>query len=344
MLNTAQNVLLCKKILDNFPNEMTTEVLKPAVNQSFVKWLCHQSQKIFQGEPNVIETNSCVHIVGDIHGQFYDLISIFKAGGVPIKERYIFLGDYIDRGENSLEVIILLLILKCTYPNHIILLRGNHESRYMAKTYGFSKEVDQKLNPEISQKVNSKGSEKVDSKSSEYIQFFCETFDKMPLCAIVDKTIFCVHGGISKYMNSIKDINEIQRFGDIPDNGLMCDLLWSDPSNACKEWEKSDRCDTNLWGLEPAKKFLKDNNLTAIIRGHQVVEDGYKYEFYPNRSVITVFSSKGNKNKAVFMTINKSLPYKFTEIHCYAHEINSSSFDKDSIKPKSTNIKNNNVA
>ena len=328
MLQTAQNVLLTKKILESFPNEMNTDVLKSAINPNFVNWLCKQVQKILLEEPNVIETNSCVHIIGDIHGQFEDLVEIFKKGGVPTKEKYIFLGDYIDRGENSVEVMCLLFILKCTYPSHIILLRGNHESRAMTNTYGFTEECKQKLNLECA-------------------QYFCNTFDKMPLCAIVDKKEFCVHGGISKNLHSIKDIMDIDRFHEIPENGIFCDLLWSDPSKDCKEWKKSDRCDTNIWGLEPTIKFLDDNNLSIIIRGHQVVEDGYKYDFYPDKSVVTVFSSNGVKNRAAFMTINRGKPYKFTEIYRPIHHSSKTS-NKEAHLPitKTTDLqkKNNNTA
>lgn len=295
---SAQGILICKKILEHFPNEMNLEIMKPAIDPSFVSWICNQVQRIMQQEPNVIDTTSSVHIVGDIHGQFTDLATIFKLGKTPLKQRYIFLGDYIDRGENSLEVICLLFILKYSYPKNMILLRGNHESRGMAYTYGFSEECEKKLN-------------------SECIKYFCDTFDKMPLCAVVDKKAFCIHGGISKDLHSIQDILDIKRFGEIPDKGLFCDLVWSDPSKDCKEWEKSERCETNIWGLEPALKFLEDNHLSIIIRGHQVVKDGYQYDFYPDKAVVTVFSSTDpsskDKNRAVFMTINKE-SHKFTEI------------------------------
>lgn len=303
MLETAQNVLICKKILDDhFPDDMNTDIMKPVINPPFVHWLCNQVQKIFQEEPNVIETRSPTDIVGDIHGQFDDLITVFKLGGIPSNQRYIFLGDYIDRGENSLEVICLLFMLKLTYPMHLILLRGNHESRSMASIYGFSEECKNKL-------------------LIDCTEYFCEVFDCMPLCAIVDKKAFCIHAGISKELHSIKDIKDINRFCEIPENGLFCDLLWSDPSKYCKEWKKSERCDTYIWGLEPALKFLEENNLSIIIRGHQVVEEGYEYEFDPNKSVVTIYSSKFANTNPVFMILNKELNYEFKELYSILSEV-----------------------
>lgn len=297
---TIRNQQAIKKIMEEFPNNMTPLTMKQVITPAFVHWLCNQVQPILEAEPNVIDVTSCVHIVGDIHGQFDDLITIFKLGGIPPKQKYIFLGDYVDRGKHSLEVICLLLILKYLYPEQIILLRGNHESREMIRSYGFENDCKTKLTLQCK-------------------KYFCTTFDKMPLCAIVDKKAFCVHGGISKDLNSIKDISEISRFCEVPEKGLFCDLLWSDPSRNCKEWEKSDRCETNLWGIESAHRFLEDNNLSIIIRGHQVVSEGYKYAFSPDKSVVTLFSapnySKNSKNKATFMTINEGMPYKFTEIH-----------------------------
>lgn len=294
-----RNQQIIKKLMEIFPNKIESIDMKPVISPAFVHWLCNQVQPILEAEPNVINVTSCVHIVGDIHGQFDDLITIFKLGGIPPKQKYIFLGDYVDRGKHSIEVICLLLILKYLYPEQIILLRGNHESREMIKQYGFANDCKTKLTLQCQ-------------------KYFCTTFDKMPLCAIIDKKAFCVHGGISKELNTINDISEISRFGEIPEKGLFCDLLWSDPSRSCKEWEKSDRCETNLWGLEPALKFLESNGLSIIIRGHQVVNEGYKYVFGPDKSVVTVFSapnySKNSKNKAAFMTINDGLPYKFTEI------------------------------
>lgn len=296
---TMRNEQTIQKMMESFPNGMTELAMKPVITPAFVHWLCNQVQPILEAEPNIIDVESCVNIVGDIHGQFEDLVTVFKLGGIPPNQKYIFLGDYVDRGKHSIEVICLLLILKYLYPKEMILLRGNHESREMIKTYGFSDDCKKKLTIQCK-------------------KYFCEVFDRMPLCAIVDKKAFCVHGGISKDLNSIEDISKISRVCEIPEKGLFCDLLWSDPSRSCKEWEKSERCETNLWGLDPALKFLADNNLSIIIRGHQVVSEGYKYVFSPDKAVVTVFSapnySKNSKNKATFMTINKGFPYKFTEI------------------------------
>lgn len=295
-----RNDFVISKIMEVFPDKLSTFVLSQYLTPPFVTWLCNTVQQIFRSEPNILEINSPnIHLVGDIHGHFKDLISIFKLGGNPPQQQYIFLGDYVDRGKHSVEVICLLFILKYLYPNSVHMLRGNHECREITKNYGFAKECMNKLNKKCK-------------------KAFYQTFDTIPLCAIANKKVFCVHGGISPQLKSMQDIKDINRFQEIPLKGLFADLLWSDPSKSLENWGPSDRCETFLWGVESAKTFLQENSLSTIVRGHQLVKNGYEYVFGEENSILTIFSAtnyaKTYLNKAIFMTISSEMKFAFTEI------------------------------
>lgn len=138
---------------------------------------------------------------GDIHGQFHDLIRLFEIGGTPPDSRYLFLGDYVDRGKQSLETICLLLAYKIKYPNNFYLLRGNHEASAINKTYGFYDECRKKCDAKIWKN-------------------FCETFNWMPISAIIEGKILCMHGGLSKDLERIDQINTILRPTDVPEKGI----------------------------------------------------------------------------------------------------------------------------
>ena len=269
------------------------------LNPPFIRWVLATVQVIFENEPNIVVLSSPIHICGDIHGQLHDLLSIFRLGGVPPNQKYLFLGDYVDRGSESVEVITMLFCLKILYPNRIYLLRGNHESREMTRIFGFADECRAKLNKQMH-------------------KFFCMVFNKMPICALIDDRIFCVHGGIGPTITSLDQIQQIDRMQEIPDEGAFSDLMWSDPSAKVADWAPSDRGTTFLWGLEPAKKFLCDNNMDMIVRGHQVANEGFDFPFAPERCVVTVFSATcyadEYRNKGCFMTIAGDGKMTFTDL------------------------------
>jgi serine/threonine-protein phosphatase PP1 catalytic subunit len=152
--------------------------------------------------------------MGDIHGQFYDLLSLFKiCGGGPPNHKYLMIGDFVDRGMNSIEVMCLLLAYKIKYPDKIFLLRGNHECSAITKIYGFYDEVKRRYNLPL-------------------WRAFCSMFNYLPICAIIDERILCMHGGLSQEIGNkgLSYINtRIERPLEIPDNGMMTDLLWADP-------------------------------------------------------------------------------------------------------------------
>lgn len=148
---------------------------------------------------------------GDIHGQFYDLKELFKVGGDVPETSYLFMGDFVDRGYYSVETFLLLLALKVRYPDRITLIRGNHESRQITQVYGFYDECMRKY-------------------GSPAVWRYCtEIFDYLSLSAIIDGRIFCVHGGLSPSIQYLDQIRSIDRKQEVPHDGPMCDLLWSDP-------------------------------------------------------------------------------------------------------------------
>ena len=152
-----------------------------------------------------------MNIVGDIHGQYYDLLRIFDYGGYPsLDQNYLFIGDYVDRGKQSIEVITLLLAFKVKFPNNFNLLRGNHECQSINKTYGFYDECKRRY-------------------SVSLWRDFGNCFNYMPVSAIIEQRILCMHGGLSPDLHSLEQIKNLDRPNDVPENGLLCDLLWSDP-------------------------------------------------------------------------------------------------------------------
>lgn len=190
-------------------------------------------------------------ISGDIHGQYQDLLRLFQHGGYPPSTTYLFLGDYVDRGKQSLETICLLLAYKIRYPDKIFLLRGNHEDAKINRIYGFYDECKRRFNVRL-------------------WKIFNDCFNCLPAAAIIDDKILCMHGGLSPELHSLNQIKEIQRPTDVPEFGLLCDLLWSDPNPKVEGWANSDRGISCMFGADRVVEFLKKNDLDLICRGHQV--------------------------------------------------------------------------
>jgi serine/threonine-protein phosphatase PP1 catalytic subunit len=176
-----------------------------------IKWICKEAQEVIKNEPTLLELEGPIKCTGDFHGQFYDLLRLFKiAGGPPPNQKYLLIGDFVDRGKQGIEVMSLLLSYKLRYPDKIYLLRGNHESNSITRMYGFYDECKRRYNLAL-------------------WRDFCSLFNYLPISAIIDERILCMHGGLSPDMTHLSQINTIQRPLEVPDNGLMCDLLWADP-------------------------------------------------------------------------------------------------------------------
>ena len=188
---------------------------------------------------------------GDIHGQYSDLLRLFEYGGLPPTANYLFLGDYVDRGKQSLETICLLLAYKIKYPENFFLLRGNHECASINRIYGFYDECKRRFNVRL-------------------WKAFTDCFNFLPVAALIDEKILCMHGGLSPELTNLDEIRNLPRPTAIPDTGLLCDLLWSDPGRDVKGWGMNDRGVSYTFGPDKVAEFLTKHDLDLICRAHQV--------------------------------------------------------------------------
>ncbi|KAI4553390.1 hypothetical protein MJG53_016995 [Ovis ammon polii x Ovis aries] len=276
------------------------------LTENEIRGLCLKSREIFLSQPILLELEAPLKIcgcpsadlvpwvTGDIHGQYYDLLRLFEYGGFPPESNYLFLGDYVDRGKQSLETICLLLAYKIKYPENFFLLRGNHECASINRIYGFYDECKRRYNIKL-------------------WKTFTDCFNCLPIAAIVDEKIFCCHGGLSPDLQSMEQIRRIMRPTDVPDQGLLCDLLWSDPDKDVQGWGENDRGVSFTFGAEVVAKFLHKHDLDLICRAHQVVEDGY--EFFAKRQLVTLFSAPNYcgefDNAGAMMSVDETLMCSF---------------------------------
>ena len=255
-----------------------------------IKFLIENSLPIIKEQKMLVELEAPLHVCGDIHGHYYDLLRIFEHCGYPGEYNYLFLGDYVDRGKQSLETVCLLLCYKIKYPEKVTLLRGNHESSVTNRIYGFYDECKRRYNIRL-------------------WKAFTDLFNYLPVAALIDDKILCMHGGLSPDLKNIQSIQDISRPTDIPDQGLLCDLLWSDPDKEAVDYDENDRGVSVIFGEKVVTDFNKKNDLDLIIRAHQVVDEGY--EFFANRQLITIFSAPNYcgefDNSAGIMIIDDSL-------------------------------------
>eukprot|EP01029_Cantina_marsupialis_P032525 TRINITY_DN996_c0_g6_i1.p1 TRINITY_DN996_c0_g6~~TRINITY_DN996_c0_g6_i1.p1 ORF type:complete len:309 (-),score=29.15 TRINITY_DN996_c0_g6_i1:267-1193(-) len=279
------------QLLDARSSRPGTKVHLP---EDQIRNLVLQAREIFLSQPMLLEITAPVNIMGDVHGQYYDLLRFFEIGGFPPKANYLFLGDYVDRANQSVETICLLLAFKVKYPENFFLLRGNHECASINRIYGFYDECKRRY-------------------SVKLWRTFTDCFNTLPVAAIVDDRIFCMHGGLSPDLISFDEINELFRPTDVPEYGLLCDLLWSDPDPSMKGWTENDRGVSYMFGVDVLREFLAKHSLDLICRAHQVVEDGY--EFVANRQLVTVFSAPNYcgefDNAAAMMEVKEDLVCSF---------------------------------
>ncbi|RAL38912.1 hypothetical protein DM860_015273 [Cuscuta australis] len=257
-----------KKMMDDFKH------LK-RLHERYAYQIVLQTRMMLKSLPSLVDIEvphgKHITICGDVHGQFFDLLNIFELNGLPSEDNpYLFNGDFVDRGSFSVEVILTLFALKCMCPSAVYLSRGNHESKSMNRVYGFESEVRSKLN-------------------ETFVELFAEVFCCLPLAHVINGKIFVVHGGLFSVDGvKLSDIRAIDRFCEPPEQGLMCELLWSDPQPQLGRGP-SRRGVGLLFGGDVTKRFLEENNLDLVVRSHEVKDEGYEVEH--DGKLITVFSA-----------------------------------------------------
>jgi len=241
------------------------------LTENELKELCDVVKDILMEESNVQPVDAPVTVCGDVHGQFYDVLELFRKGGEIPKTNYVFMGDFVDRGHHSVETLELLMAYKARYPQCITLLRGNHECRQVTQVYGFYDECFRKYG------------------SANTWKYCTEVFDYMPLAAVIENRVLCVHGGLSPDISTLDQIRLLERNQEIPHEGPYCDLMWSDPEDI-EGWAVSTRGAGWLFGSKVTTQFNHMNGLELVCRAHQLVQEGYKYMF-PDKNLITVWSA-----------------------------------------------------
>jgi len=267
---------------------------------------------LFEKEPNLVRLRQPIAVCGDVHGQFFDLLQLMRTAGNPSTIKYLFLGDYVDRGQFSTEVVFYLFAHKISYHGTFFMLRGNHECRHLTTFFTFKEECIYKYDLEV------------------YDEFM-NAFDHMPLAATINHRFFCVHGGLSPDISHLQEIAKIDRHRETPREGPFCDLLWSDPYDENSKAEAEDETGTRkryqsptkwfsynetrqcsyVYGTEATKQFLERNRLQAILRGHEVQNDGYRFSMTNGMipRVITIFSAPNYcdvyKNKGACLQVHK---------------------------------------
>jgi serine/threonine-protein phosphatase PP1 catalytic subunit len=187
------------------------------LSEELIVKIVRAAREIFLQQPMLLEVRAPINICGDTHGQYSDMLRLFEIGGFPPEANYIFLGDYVDRAKQSIEVITLALCYKIKYPESFFLLRGNHECASLNRIYGFYDECKRRY-------------------SVKLWRIFADCFNCMPVAAVVEDKILCMHGGLSPDLDHLSQIFDIPRPTDVPDEGLLCDLLWADPDLNVMGW------------------------------------------------------------------------------------------------------------
>jgi len=277
-------------------------------------FIIEEGTKVLKQEPNLLEMDAPITVCGDVHGQYYDLMKLFEVGGDPAETRYLFLGDYVDRGYFSIECVLYLWSLKIWYPNTLWLLRGNHECRHLTDYFTFKLECKHKY--------------------SEKIYDACmDSFCALPLAAVMNKQFLCIHGGLSPELHTLDDLKSIDRFREPPTHGLMCDILWADPLEEFGQEKTSEyfihnhvRGCSYFFSYPAACNFLEKNNLLSIIRAHEAQDAGYRM-YRKTRttgfpSVMTIFSAPNYldvyNNKAAVLKYENNV-MNIRQFNCTPH-------------------------
>lgn len=291
---------IAKKKMIESGNNVDKIPFRYAMAPKLITEISNKFATIVSKEPNLLRLSAPFYIFGDIHGQFSDMVRFLEMTGLPPNSRLLFMGDYVDRGDNSIEVVMMLFALKIRYPKNVYILRGNHECSSVNDHYGFKDECIQRYGAKDGLNI---------------WNVINKALHQLSMCALIDNSIFCTHGGITEGIKTLDDINKFKKGNLIPDSGAFCDLVWSDPKKSTINWMRNDRGVSYTFNENALNKFMEKHDLSLVCRAHQVVKTGFKF-FGKDKKLVTIFSAPNYcgdyGNKGAVMLVDKDLKCSFS--------------------------------
>ena len=297
MSDTARQIVsMFQQVYDgidlNIVGSFKSTIYFPQFSEEDLIKLFRAAQDIFKIEPLCLDLTGPIHVVGDLHGHILDLFRVLKTYGLPKYHKMLFLGDIVDRGEFSTETITLVLALKVAFPDNVHIIRGNHEFSELNETCGFIEELRKIYN----------------MKAYDIYEKLLSVFKYLPVLAIINKKILCVHGGLGPHWFSLNQVRKIKKPIESFEKEILDGIFWSDPNDAIDFYAPSSRGTGYFFGKSAVEDFLDSNSLDLIVRAHECTLTGINFMF--NERLVTVFGASNYcgmvNNYAGVLTIDKN--------------------------------------